>query len=66
MTPEEKDELLHLLFLAEVPEIMVGRVGPGDGIVAYGLVKNGNVQFSAASPRAGVLLDQLLSGKASS
>lgn len=63
MTDDERSELLRILFTADEPEILVGRVGPGDGVLAFGLTRTEGtgVTFRAASPRATTLIEMLLS-----
>lgn len=65
MTDDERSELLRILFTADEPEILVGRVGPGDGVLAFGLVRTEGtgVTFRAASPRAAALIGKLLEGE---
>ena len=64
MTPAEEHELLKILRLGEgetsPPELLFGRVGPGEGVPTWGLLKDGIVHTRPADPRAALLAAQFI------
>lgn len=66
MTEAEKDELLAVLLKGDEnnpPEILLGRIGAGEGVLSYGLLVEGIVRHKAARPRAAVLLELYLAAQ---
>lgn len=65
MTNEEMTELLTLLFIGkddQPPELLLGRVGPGEGVPSWGLLKHGIVHTRPASKRGAALAEQFVQG----